>query len=472
MIKSFFIESILFFCLNLWTRFYNVRIFVGFVESKLRYFDILTCVLRFILMRIPKAKKNIESSFKDSKIFIESKITIILTFFVFLSIISNLNAEALKVVGSVPFGSSSLRIEANKNLTKKDFSVHKLNDTTAFIDISGTWTPKNKKEYNFSNNTQIIITQHKAGKIRVLITLTQKTEYEYYLKNKYLYIAIKEKTPPKPTQKLDSKSAAKPAPKPTQKESIKSAPKPTPKPANNAKKPKPILVSKAKPGSGKKIVILDAGHGGKDCGALGVSQVCEKEIVLSVAKMAASELDKRGYVVYMTRNSDVFIELQRRTEMANEIHADLFISIHANSMPKGTSKQPKGVETYFLSPTRSERAVNAAANENQGMATEYLPTMIGSFLTSSRMQASNRLGMELQLGVLKQVKTMYNEDLDGGVRGGPFWVLVGALMPSVLVEIGYNSNAQESQRLKDSKYQALLAKGIANGIEGYFQRNK
>ncbi|MWV62193.1 AMIN domain-containing protein [Helicobacter saguini] len=464
MIKSFFIESILFFCL--YSKKHNI---IEFFSKN---------ILNFIESILQDSKKIL--SFKKYKI-IESNIIKYIIFLLFLSIISNLNANALKIVGSVPFGSSSLRIEASKNLTKKDISVHKLNETTAFIDISGTWTPKNKKEYNFPNNTQIVIAQNKPGRVRVLITLTAKTEYEHYLKNQYLYIAIKEKTPPKTTQKLstsknqaaktqpqktDSKPTAKTTPKPAT-----TAPKVAPKPASK-KSPSPILVSKAKPpANGRKIVILDPGHGGKDCGTAGVAQMCEKTIVLSVAKLAAAELDKRGYIVYMTRNSDVFIELQRRTEMANEIHADLFISIHANSMPKGTSKQPKGVETYFLSTARSERAVNVAANENQGMATEYSPTMIASFLTSNRIIASNKLGMDVQAGILKQVKTMYNENLDGGVREGPFWVLVGALMPSVLVEIGYNSHPEEAIRLKDSKYQALIAKGIANGIESYVQKN-
>lgn len=79
--------------------------------------------------------------------------------------------------------------------------------------------------------------------------------------------------------------------------------------------------------------------------------------------------------------------------------------------------------------------------------------------------------MDVQAGILKQIRTKYNENLDGGVREGPFWVLVGALMPSILIEIGYNSHPVESERLKDTSYQTLIAKGIANGVDGYITKN-
>lgn len=407
----------------------------------------------------------------------------------FFLLISSLQADTLRILNSIPFGSSSLRIDANRSIQSKEISIHKINDINTFIDIYGTWVPAGKKEYNFPNNTQITIAQNNKQRLRILITLTAKTEFEYNLKGSYLYIAIKEKNakhnvvpiasskkPEKPTHPAKPVQQVKPAQpaNPTQpvKQETQKSPLPVQKPQARANQPKPILVSKATPKTKnhKKIVILDPGHGGKDCGTQGVAQTCEKNIVLSVARLTAQELDKRGYVVYMTRNSDVFIELQRRTEMANEIHADLFISIHANSMPVGSSRQPKGIETYFLSTARTERAINAAALENQGMA-EYSPTTIASFLTSQRIIASNKLGMDVQAGILKQIKTKYNENLDGGVREGPFWVLVGALMPSILVEIGYNSHPVEAQRLKDIVYQSLIAKGIANGIDSYVAKN-
>ena len=401
----------------------------------------------------------------------------------FAILMSGVYADVLRIIASVPFGSSNLRLEANRNIQTKDISIHKLNDISTFIDIYGVWTLNGKREYNFPNKTQIVVAQNNKQRLRILITLTSKTEFDYTIKNNFFYVTIKEKKTSKQVVPLSTSkksnanvtnTKAPPANK-VQTSNIKQT-RYTQATHNHKNQPQPILVSKAKPSNNKdsknnkKIIILDPGHGGKDCGTQGVAQTCEKTIVLNVARLAAKELDKRGYIVYMTRNSDVFIELQRRTEMANEIHADLFISIHANSMPIGSTKQPKGVETYFLSTARTERAVNVAANENQGM-TEYSPTTIASFLTSQRIIASNKLGMDIQAGVLKQIKTMYNEDLDGGVREGPFWVLVGALMPSILIEIGYNSNPIEAKRLKDVKYQSLIAQGIANGVDGYINKN-
>lgn len=396
-----------------------------------------------------------------------------------LLFVGGVYAETLRITGAVPFGSSSLRLEGTRPINKKDLSLHKLDENKSFIDLYGVWTPASRKEYNFPNKTKIVIAQNNKQRLRILINLTPKTEYEYKINNKFLYITIKEKKT-KPQAAKPSPPPQKPPPKPS-----KPAPPPVPSPVaappkamDSAPKnqPNPILVSKAKPSDSKggrtqkKVIILDPGHGGKDCGTQGVANTCEKDIVLSVAKLVAKELDKRGYVIYMTRNSDVFIELQRRTEMANEIRADLFISIHANSMPKGSTRQPKGVETYFLSTARTERAINVAAFENQG-ALLYSPTIIGAFLTSQRIIASNKLGMDVQSGVLRELKKSYDENLDGGVREGPFWVLVGASMPSVLVEIGYNSHPVEAQRLKDSKHQGLIAVGIANGVESYIRKN-
>ncbi|MDY5186221.1 N-acetylmuramoyl-L-alanine amidase [Helicobacter trogontum] len=397
----------------------------------------------------------------------------------FFLLVSSLQADTLRILNTIPFGASSLRIDANRAIKKDEISIHKLNDTSTFIDIYGVWVPTGRREHNFPNNTQITIAQNNKQRLRVLITLTSKTEFEYNLKGNYLYISIKEKNSKQNVIPITSSKKTEQKPtqhaKPTQQKPVTQKPqtsKPAVKTTASANQPKPILVSSATPSSKnrKKIIILDPGHGGKDCGTQGISKTCEKHIVLSVAKLTAQELSKRGYVVYMTRNTDVFIELQRRTEMANEIHADLFISIHANSIPVGSSRQPKGVETYFLSTARTERAINAAAIENQGMA-EYSPTTIASFLTSQRIIASNKLGMDVQAGILKQIRTKYNENLDGGVREGPFWVLVGALMPSILIEIGYNSHPIESQRLKDTSYQNLIAKGIANGVDGYITKN-
>lgn len=221
-------------------------------------------------------------------------------------------------------------------------------------------------------------------------------------------------------------------------------------------------------------VVIDPGHGGKDCGTLGVNKVCEKNIVLKVAQNLNKELKKRGYVTYMTRDSDVYLNLKERTDFANAKNADLFVSIHANSVPKTAKKSPKGVETYFLSTARSDRARDVAEQENKDdieiMNFFSKQTFLNS-LNSHRLLASNKLAIDIQYSILKQLRRDYQGITDGGVREGPFWVLAGALMPSVLIEIGYNSSPIEAPRLNDAAYQKSLAIGIADGIDGFVVKN-
>ncbi|QOQ97469.1 N-acetylmuramoyl-L-alanine amidase family protein [Helicobacter winghamensis] len=222
-----------------------------------------------------------------------------------------------------------------------------------------------------------------------------------------------------------------------------------------------------------KIIVVDPGHGGKDCGAIGVEKVCEKTIVLKVAKYLNDELKKRGYKVFMSRQKDVFIGLRQRTSFANNKNADLFISIHANAIAENKAKF-EGVESYFLSTARSERAKKVAALENkddtEGMNYFSKQSFLNT-LNTQRIVASNKLAIDIQYGMLQSLRGKYQQVIDGGVREGPFWVLVGALMPSVLLEVGYITHPKEGKRINQSAYQKALAIGIADGVDGYFQKN-
>lgn len=226
-------------------------------------------------------------------------------------------------------------------------------------------------------------------------------------------------------------------------------------------------------GTGKRIV-LDPGHGGKDCGAIGAGKVCEKDVVLKVSKYLAEELKERGYNVFLTRTTDIFITLRNRTKFANDKDADLFISIHANAVPKDKVAKMQGIESYFLSTARSERAKNAAALENKDEIEEMNYFSRQSFLNalnSQRLLASNRLAIDIQAGILNALHGSFSGVVDGGVREGPFWVLAGALMPSVLLELGYITHPEEGKKLSQANYQKSLAYGIAEGIDGYFLKN-
>ncbi len=223
-----------------------------------------------------------------------------------------------------------------------------------------------------------------------------------------------------------------------------------------------------------KKIVLDAGHGGKDCGAMSANLVCEKDIVLEVVKFLHKELKKRGYSVLLTRDKDIYIDLVGRTELANKKSADLFISVHANSIPKRSTSNAHGIETYFLSTARSERARKVAEQENKddvNLMDYFSKSLLLNSLNTQRLIVSNKLAIDVQYGMLQSVRKNYPDVVDGGVREGPFWVLAGALMPSILIEIGYNSHAIESKRIQSKPYQKILAKGIADGIDSFFSKN-
>ncbi|WQW74403.1 N-acetylmuramoyl-L-alanine amidase [Helicobacter pylori] len=223
-----------------------------------------------------------------------------------------------------------------------------------------------------------------------------------------------------------------------------------------------------------KKIVLDAGHGGKDCGAMSANLVCEKDIVLEVVKFLHKELKKRGYSVLLTRDKDIYIDLVARTELANRKSADLFISVHANSIPKHSTSNAHGIETYFLSTARSERARKVAEQENKddvNLMDYFSKSLLLNSLNTQRLIVSNKLAIDVQYGMLQSIRKNYPDVVDGGVREGPFWVLAGALMPSILIEIGYNSHAIESKRIQSKPYQKILAKGIADGIDSFFSKN-
>ncbi|WQS95152.1 N-acetylmuramoyl-L-alanine amidase [Helicobacter pylori] len=223
-----------------------------------------------------------------------------------------------------------------------------------------------------------------------------------------------------------------------------------------------------------KKIVLDAGHGGKDCGAMSANLVCEKDIVLEVVKFLHKELKTRGYSVLLTRDKDIYIDLVARTELANKKSADLFISVHANSIPKRSTSNAHGIETYFLSTARSERARKVAEQENKddvNLMDYFSKSLLLNSLNTQRLIVSNKLAIDVQYGMLQNIRKNYPDVVDGGVREGPFWVLAGALMPSILIEIGYNSHAIESKRIQSKPYQKILAKGIADGIDSFFSKN-
>lgn len=236
----------------------------------------------------------------------------------------------------------------------------------------------------------------------------------------------------------------------------------------------PPLITVTPRDRSKKVIVIDPGHGGKDGGAAG-NGFAEKEIVLQIGLKFAEQLRSMGYTVYMTRPNDTFIELKDRTKFANDKQADLFISIHANSIPKTSDPAgAQGLETYFLSPGRSERAMRIAAIENSedmGEMGQYGKLSFLDFINKAKIIESNKLAIDLQKGILGNLRKQFPHVRDNGVREAPFWVLVGAQMPAVLVEVGYISHPEESARIADEKYQKWMVEGLVEGVGRYFANN-
>ncbi|WP_154404975.1 N-acetylmuramoyl-L-alanine amidase family protein [Helicobacter pylori] len=413
-------------------------------------------------------------------------------------------ATTLKIINIVPFGSSSVRISFNQEIKK--FKEVSLKNFKSYLELEAILTIP-KKHYQFSKQSSITIAQFSPKLARVVISHAPKMTYEVKILKDKLYVSIVEKKPlsrhqmvPKPPKHRTLKHPTpKPAPKSIKKEvkektptkharskhthsqlNERSAKKEIPKKeAENENKNQVFIAEKndtfikTKRKKHKKIV-LDAGHGGKDCGAMSANLVCEKDIVLEVVKFLHKELKKRGYSVLLTRDKDIYIDLVARTELANKKSADLFISVHANSIPKRSTSNAHGIETYFLSTARSERARKVAEQENKdnvNLMDYFSKSLLLNSLNTQRLIVSNKLAIDVQYGMLQSVRKNYPDVVDGGVREGPFWVLAGALMPSILIEIGYNSHAIESKRIQSKPYQKILAKGIADGIDSFFSKN-
>ena len=224
------------------------------------------------------------------------------------------------------------------------------------------------------------------------------------------------------------------------------------------------------------LVVIDAGHGGHDSGAYSGGKK-EKDLVLEITKKLYKELKSKGYKVYFTRSTDKFLKLGQRTRIADHKDAKVFISIHANAIAnKSRYNVVEGVETYFLQKTRDERSQRIAARENasvlQGTDKLSRDVIVDSVLAGPKVIHSHKLAIDVQKGMMTNLRKKYPDVKNGGVKPGPFYILVGASRPSILVEVGYLTNPKERARLFTSDYQNRIAKGIAEGVDRYIDNRK
>jgi N-acetylmuramoyl-L-alanine amidase len=211
-------------------------------------------------------------------------------------------------------------------------------------------------------------------------------------------------------------------------------------------------------------IMIDPGHGGKDPGAVS-GNTYEKDINLKMAQTLGQMLEEAGFKVLYTRTKDVFITLEERTALANSKKADLFISIHANSHP---NSKVHGLELYSLNLAKSKDAVRVAARENAISVKKIsdLQVILTDLMLNTKIKASKKLAQKLLTKTLTHSRRFYPIH-DHGVREAPFYVLMGAKMPAVLVELGYLSNPVERKRLESAAYRKRLAQGLVQGITAY-----
>jgi len=219
------------------------------------------------------------------------------------------------------------------------------------------------------------------------------------------------------------------------------------------------------------VVVIDAGHGGTDHGAIGVKGLHEKEVVLDVAKRLAKALRRLGLKVVMTRDGDRFLSLEERTSIANDARADLFVSIHANS---SESHKPRGIETFFASLDATDESARAAAareNEVFGEAAtrllerDPLAALLGDMIATEHLDDSSQFAKLAQKELAK-----LDEAGTRGVKQAPFVVLMGVQMPASLVEIGFLSNPTEERDLRKGQRRDEIADALARAVTTFRKR--
>jgi len=393
-------------------------------------------------------------------------------FFLFLVTSTSL-FSSISILNKVEVKKGELRLQFNQAYNKSLIKVLTLkNPTRKVFDIKNARMASKKVGRNVKSShcRSIRISQYKRNIIRVVLEVDKPyacAPYKPMFSYKSYHI-------PLPKYKSRKKSSY------TKKKSVKTKKVYKSTKVHVVEKEEPYImpVSNSKKNSygGKGRIVIDAGHGGHDPGAVGGGKR-EKDLVLQIAKRLEKQLKKRGYTVYMTRKNDRFLKLPQRTRIADRKDAKVFISLHANAVPKKKRNKIHGVETFFLQNTRDAKSQRIAARENKsvlkGAGSKLSKTVIiDSVLNGPKIVQSNKLAIDVQRRMMTNLHSRYKDVKDGGVRHAPFWVLVGASRPSILIEVGYISHPKERKRLFTPAYQELIAKGIAEGVNNYLHNRK
>jgi N-acetylmuramoyl-L-alanine amidase len=227
------------------------------------------------------------------------------------------------------------------------------------------------------------------------------------------------------------------------------------------------------PQRNRPLIVVDPGHGGHDFGSSGyLKKVYEKDIALQIAGRLAKKIQKKlPYEVLMTRNRDTYLTLEERTAVANTKNADLFISIHTNDSKNHSTS---GIETYVLNLATDHSEITVAARENATSTKNIsdLQTILTDIMQNTKIDESRLLASYIQDSSYKYLRSRYTHVKNNGVKKAPFYVLLGARMPAVLIETSFISNPRECKRLTSASYQEHLCEGIVNGIRRYVEKSK
>ena len=340
-----------------------------------------------------------------------------------------------------------------------------------FFDVNGAKLAPGVKDITIGDGflKSVRVAQYKADTVRVVLDVDNIKEYKIFTFSDPFRIIVDVKGEKR--AEISSLTPVMTA-APVAAVPVTAVPPVKPQPAVLPEAPKEppahkqALRQKLKPGKIRRIVV-DPGHGGKDPGAVGHNGTQEKDVVLSMGLILARKLkDELGIDAVMTRSTDVFIELQERTAIANQVGADLFVSIHANA---SLNRSASGMETYYINLAKTEKAAQLAAREN-GTSLEkvsLLQAVLFDLMANYKLNDSAHLAEEVQKALYKRMSGSYPATKNLGVKQGPFYVLVGATMPSILVESAFISNEKEEARLKDPAFQEQVAEGILEGIISY-----
>jgi N-acetylmuramoyl-L-alanine amidase len=219
-------------------------------------------------------------------------------------------------------------------------------------------------------------------------------------------------------------------------------------------------------GLGVARIVIDAGHGGYDPGAMN-DGVSEADVVLDVAmRLERLLVQQPGVEVVLTRRGNVYVPLEERTAMANRAGADLFLSIHANA---SEDDRARGIETYFLNfaPNPAAEAIAARENAASARTMRQLPDIVKAIALNNKIDESRDFASLVQSAMMERLKRGNGNVKDLGVKQAPFMVLIGATMPSILAEISFLTNPQEAVLLRGTPYRQQIAEALFNGVMRY-----